>query len=333
VSSDIYAFDPDARPDADFVPGDLRHLVIGNRGRLLDARRTPIAITAVTPETGGFEVEIGAFEDAGARWELPLEEVRHFQFARGGSVVTSDALAELERATERFDRVLVVEPSGDARDQALDRIAIAREGIRDLLAGKELPPIDLAQHISRREGDRRLYALLDEVMTRRGLEQLDREFSATFVSNPVSGELVKGHAIVLAELGLCPYRGKIVRHPELFTGQWTKARRAEHLVTRFAFAQELFSRWDVDTLTVYRGAAVDGLLPAPHPASFVSGTLSRDVATAHFDGGPRTRTAVLWRQEVSVTRLLMTFLETRVMNAHFHEAEVVLLGDPHNRAF
>lgn len=73
----------------------------------------------------------------------------------------------------------------------------------------------------------------------------------TFVSNPASGELVKGHAIVLAELGPCPYRGEIVRHPELFTGQWSKPRRAEHLVVRLAFMQELFSSWEVDTVTLY----------------------------------------------------------------------------------
>ena len=38
-------------------------------------------------------------------------------------------------------------------------------------------------------------------MTERGLAALDRDFTETFVSNPNSGELVKGHAIVLAELG------------------------------------------------------------------------------------------------------------------------------------
>lgn len=333
MSTDIYAFDPDARPDTDFVAGDFRHLVIGNRGRLLDARRTPIAITAVAPETGGFEVEIGAFEDAGARWELPLEEVRRFQFARGGSVVTSDALAALQRAAARYDRELVIEVDRTARDLTLDRIAVTRGRIRDQLAKVELPTIDLTHHISRREGDPRLYALLDEVMAARGLEQMDHEFSARFVSNPASGEAVKGHAIVLAELGLCPYHGKVVRHAELFTGQWSKARRAEHLVTRLAFGQELFSTLGVDTLTVYRGTAVEGLLPAPRPASFVSATLSREVAIAHFDGGPKTQTAALWRQEVPVTRLLMTFLETREMNSRFHEAEAVLIADPHNRAF
>lgn len=333
MSSDIYVHDPDARPDADFVAGDLRHLVTGNRGRLLDARRTPIVITAVAPETGGFELEIGAFEDRGARWELPLDEVRRFQFARGGSAATPAALAELERAAARFDRALVIEPDDDVRAKMLNRISIEREGIRDRLAGSGFPPIDLADHISRREGDHRLYALLDEVMADRGLEALEHKFSTTFVSNPASGELVKGHAIVLAELGLCPFRGKVIRHPDLFTGEWSKARRAEHLVGRLAFTQELFSSWGVDRLTVYRGAAVDGLLPAPRPASFVSATLSREVATSHFDGGPTTRTAVLWRQEVPVTRLLMTFLETRQMNARFHEAEAVLIADPGNRAF
>jgi hypothetical protein len=333
VSSDIYAFDPDARPDGDFVAGELRHLVIGNRGRLLDARRTPITVTAVAPEMGGFEVEIGAFEDAGARWELPLMEVRRFQFARGGSVATSAAVDELERATARFDREMVIESDDKVRDQTLHRIAMVREGLRDWLAAREPPAIDVAHHIARREGDPRLYALLEEVMAARGLERLDHEFTAAFVSNPGSGELVKGHAIVLAELGLCPYRGKVVRHRELFTGEWTKTRRAEHLVARLAFGQELFSGLGIDTLTVYRGLAVDGPLPAPRPSSFVSATLSREVATAHFEGGATTQTAVLWRQEVPVTRLLMTFLETREMNARFHEAEAVVIADPLNHAF
>ncbi len=333
MRTDIYDSDPDARPDTEYVGGELRDLVIGNHGRLLDARRTPITITAVAPETGAFEVEIGAFEDAGARWELPLDDVHRFQFERGGSVATADAVAELERAVARFDRALVIEPDLSVQEQTLRRIATVREAIRKRLAGRDSLQVDLAHHISQREGNAQLYALLDEVMAVAGLQELDHRFSATFVSNPASGELVKGHAIVLAELGLCPYRGKIVRDPELFTGAWSKPQRAEHLVTRLAFTQELLSSWGVDTLTVYRGAAVDGPMPAPSPSSFVSATLSREVATAHFEGGPSTQAAVLWRQEVPITRLLMTFLETQEMNERFHEAEAVLIADPSNRAF
>src|SRR5438270_6866840 len=77
----VYEFDRDPAPDSDFVAGALDRLVVGNQARLLDARRTPVRVTAVSPDTGAFEVEILAFEDAGARWELGLDEVTRFQFA------------------------------------------------------------------------------------------------------------------------------------------------------------------------------------------------------------------------------------------------------------
>ena len=69
MTSPIYAFDPDASPDSDFAPGELKHLVVGNHGRLLDTRRTPVTITALALERAAFEVRIEAFEDMGARWE------------------------------------------------------------------------------------------------------------------------------------------------------------------------------------------------------------------------------------------------------------------------
>ena len=45
----IYARHDDPAPDADFEPGCLEHLVPGNTGRLLDARRTPVGL----PNRGG----------------------------------------------------------------------------------------------------------------------------------------------------------------------------------------------------------------------------------------------------------------------------------------
>ena len=108
----IYESDPQAAPDSEFVPGELALLVAGNRGRLLDARRTPVTVTAVRPATGDFEIEIGAFEDAGARWVLPLQDVGRFQFARDAA---RDGAAELEQAAARFDRVLEIACDEDAR--------------------------------------------------------------------------------------------------------------------------------------------------------------------------------------------------------------------------
>jgi hypothetical protein len=162
---------------------------------------------------------------------------------------------------------------------------------------------------------------------------MDAGFAETFVSNPRSGELVKGHAIVLAELGLCPYRGTVVRDPDLFTGAWSKERRAEHLVARLAFTQALWAGLGHPALTLYRGAAADGPLPPRAAGSFVSATMSRAVAEAHFAGGPQTQAAVLWRQVVPLERVLMTFLETAAMNRRYQEAEAILVGEPGNQAF
>jgi hypothetical protein len=305
------------------------YLVVGNRGRLLDARRTPITVTAVHPARGSFEVEIGAFEDAGARWEMPLEDVGRFQFARGCSMAADDLVGELERARRQFDQELIVGCDAVARSRTLDRIEHERERVRHRLSSVD--PVDVARCIGARSGEDRLFDLLDEVIAECGVADLEHRFASTFVSNPRSGEFIKGHAIVLAELGLCPYRGKVVRDPAVFEGVWSKPRRAEHVITRLAFTQELWGR--VEPVTLYRGAAVEGALPEPARSSFVSATFSREVAEAHFEGGPTTRTAVLWRQQVPITRVFMTFLETREMNRRFNEAEAVLIGDPGNRAF
>jgi hypothetical protein len=333
VPPPIYASDPDGAPDSEFEPGSLHHLAPGNRGRLLDTRRTPITITSIDPDRGSFQLEIGAFEDAGARWELPLEDIGRFQFVRDAQVVDGVAVARMERAIERFNRQLTVEADPLARRQTLTEISAQRDRLRKWLSEPVVGGVDVAGCVESRSGDERLFAALEEAMVRAGVDQLEREFSTTFVSNPNSGELVKGHAIVLAELGLCPYRGKVVRDPRLFEEPRSKARRARHLVARLAFSQALWSVLGEESIVLYRGAAVDGPLPPRAPASFVSATLSRQVAMSHFEGGPTTRVAVLWRQHIAPVRLLMTFLETRAMNARFREAEAVLIGDPGNHAF
>ena len=321
----VYQSDPEAAPDSEFQPAELRLLVAGNRGRLLDARRTPIEIVAVAPEVGSFVVELLAFEDLGARWELALDELARFQLAHDAAAVAPAALAELEGAQARFSGSLVVETDADERERTLRWIAMERVVAAGLLDREGLA-LDPGSQIERREGDPRLYALLEELMIARDVTEIDRELADAFVTNPRAGEHVKGHAIVLAELGLSRYEGPVVRGPDLFTGTWAKPRRAQHLVTRLAFSAELWTRLGGEHVTLYRGAATDAPAPARAPASFLSATFSREVALAHFEGGPTTTTAALWRASIPVNRLLMTFLETEAMNRHFKEAEAVVIG-------
>ncbi|MDX6666457.1 MAG: hypothetical protein QOG68_2663, partial [Solirubrobacteraceae bacterium] len=143
-----------------------------------------------------------------------------------------------------------------------------------------------------------------------------------------AGELVKGHAIVAAELGLARYQGKAVRDERLFDGAWAKPRRAEHLLVRLALTGELWRRAGAGHVTLYRAAATDGVLEPGRRGAFVSATFSRDVAEEHFAGGPTTRAAVIVRDRIAVERLLMTFWETPAMNAHYQEAEAIVLGFP-----
>jgi hypothetical protein len=319
----IYERDPRAAPDEDFEPGEFGHAVVGNEGRMLDPRRTPVLVVEVRPATGYVVVEVTAFEDAGARWEIEVEGLDRFQFARGGDRADGVRLAELEDAVRRLDRPLEIPVDVGARERAHERLAAARAEARHWLGGHRVR-IDL----SRRTGDPGTWALLSTFMEERGLLEMERALAERYVSNPGSGELVKGHRIVAAELGLAPYAGKVVRDPTIFDGAWSRERRAEHLLGRLAFVPELFRAAGHDTVTLWRGMSSERPFDrGSQPTTFVSATFSREVAESHFDGNEKTVAAILSREVAPVERLFMTYVETEAMNRQFLEAEGVLIAD------
>ena len=328
----VYQSDPAAEPDSHFLAGELSLAVPGNRGRLGDARRTPLTLTAVDVPRGEIEVRIDAFEDEGARWRLPLWEVARLQLARDSARAPATTTLTLQDACQRFKRPLVVDADREAAADTWKRVAEQRAAVGPALVGLR-PAIDLHACIERREGDARLYAALDRHLAAQDLLELDQRFCAAMVSNPASGELVKGHALVLAELGLCRFDGTIVRDPGLFDEPWSRRQRARHLITRIAFIQALWAVVTDGPPILYRAAATERPLSPTRPASFVSCTFSEPVADAHFAGGPATPHAVKWRQAVDPARLVMSFLETAAFSQRFKEAEAVLIGDPSNPAF
>ncbi len=307
--------------------------MVGNRGRLLDARRTPVMVTAVRPGIGAFEVEIAGFEDAGARWELSLADIGRFQFARDARRAPPAVAGELHAARTRFARELVVEPDPAAAADTSRAIVAAEIRAREVLAGRVSADAPLAEWVARRRGDARIAALLAGFLDDCGVGDLETAFTASFATNPAAGEVVKGHAIALARLGLCRYQGEAPRDPAMFSGAWSDGRRSEHLVARIGFVRALWAAFGRTEAELYRGAASETQIGASPPRSFVSATFSRAVAEAHFEGGPTTRAAILWRQRVPVSRLLMTFVETEALNHRFLEAEAVLIADPTNPAF
>jgi hypothetical protein len=323
--ADIYESNPDMRPDADFEPGSLALLVSGNTGRLLDPRRTPVSVVGADAERGSFTVRVEAFEDAGAIWELFLAEVARFQFERGADRLGSTEVERLDAALAHFDKPLCID--ADPKDRAASIREVAKRRIRVAAAVAELDlSTDLiSQAIDDRIGSDRAFRLTDALLADQGLAELEQELLGPLIGNPRSGEMVKGHAVVLAELGLCPYRGRVVRDSHLFEGSNSKEARRDHILWRMALTQEIWAK--AHGPTVYRVVSSDHDIEPTSP-SLVSGTFSEAVAESHIGGGTTRRYSKLITRSLPLHKLFMTFLETESMNEPYREAEALFVGSP-----
>lgn len=323
----IHEYDPDQAPDSDFAPGELHHLVPGNRGRMLDPRRTPVAIGRVDPDLGTFEIEVLAFEDRGARWRIEVERVSTFQFPLDAPHADVALLAALAAAVARFDHSLDIPIDPRARARTRARLRDAERAAVSALG--EAPRIDLDTRL----GDASIQRALHGHLAALALTDIEAGFAECYASNPSSGELVKGHEIVIARLGLVPYHGKVARDPSLFGDGWSEEQRAEHVVARLGFVRAMLRAAGHDRVWLYRGLSAEGPLRAPPARTFVSTTFDRAVAESIASGGPATVVSTLIGQLVPVERVFMTFIETVELNCVYHEAEAILLADRRNRAF
>lgn len=323
----IYASDPEARPDSEFDTGTLRHLVAGVQGRLLDPRRTPVSVVEVQPQIGFVLIRIEGFEDAGAIWQVPLEQVSRYQFERGGPGASAEMVAEMEGAIQRLAQQQTIAAEDDAAGRTEARIRERQAEVTTWLARHSR---FLAQGLglpdpSTRRADPALATDLETYLSDHGLQDMEAAFAQGFVSNPGSGEVVLGHRIVLAELGLADFTGAAVRDPAAFSGDWSRERRAEHIVTRMAFVRAILGRLGIFRVSLWRGLSTPSRWRRIDGRSFVSTSFAEAVARSHYDDGRGTSVRVLACRDVPVERLFMTYLETAAMNAVFLEAEAVVL--------
>jgi hypothetical protein len=326
----MYQADPEALPDDRFSPGGLGWLVAGNDGRLLDARRTPVRVTAIDLHRGFFETEIAAFEDKGARWLVPLEEVTRFQFSPQGVRASVSVIAQMTDAIARLNVALEITPEQETLRNSEQKITAERARARDWLTAHGVPDsIDPAPFIESRHGSPQAFRWLRHYLADSqptGLADMDDELATNYVSNPWSGDLIRAHLITTARLGLSSYQGKAIRDEASLSGKWAENRRAKHIIIRAAFTQALWERADRPGLMVYRGIG----LPAqeelkPRPIPLTSATFSRAIAESHFNS-ERADTAALLRRRLPIERLYMTFLETPAMNKQYLEADAVLFS-------
>jgi hypothetical protein len=330
-----FQFDPNRAPDTDFEPGEPHHLCVGNEGRLLDFRRTPVRVVGMCDETGLATIEIIAFEDRGALWELPYEEVHNCQFKNGSPRASAEAVGRIERQAARLNRQVEILCESSQRDETLAAISRERERATAWLAlhsrffqsGQLLPQ-------GEPEGSPLLYADTKDYMAQRGFGDLEALFTSQYVST-LNNETVKAHRIAVAQLGLAPYVGKILRDPAQTAGDWSIERRTGHIIGRMGFVQAVFERAGQRQIILYRMESSEGPLRRRRSGetALVSASFRMDIVQEMSGWADSKRTVAIYRQAVPVERVLMTYLETEAMNHPYREAEAVLLADLANHAF
>jgi len=310
------------------------HLVIRQTLYLNDPRRTPVAIQSIDFSTASFSMRVSDFEDVGAKWILPFWDVSKFLVAPSAKILDADQQALIEDLSKRFDQpmTIAVNTAQTARTEA--EIALAQEQITTWLC-QNYPslPKDSDAILTGKMSCAQWSAARQDVLKKRGVFDVDQVFATEYASNPNAGEVIKGHRIVLAEMGLLPYRGRIVRDAKTFAGSWSRPKRQKHIVTRMAFVRAMLSLLDLAYVPLFRTIYSDHELTEPRPSGFVSTTFCPDTAASLFRAGQKMQYAATYWQRVSADRLFVSFFETPELNRHFKEAEAVILGDQSNKLF
>ena len=320
-------FDGNREPDDRFEPGTLAHLVPGNRGRVLDGRRTPGFVESYDPDSATFLWHITGYEDEGLCWEMPAEYVNSFQFQKDCPKLPADQVKAIQAACNRFAQRLHIPLPAELPQSTRQALEAATEKAAGWLREnscffQEYSVLPL----SAPTGAPLLYDDLQNYLSQNGLLELEQRTAGDYVLNPWSGEWLKGMKIVLAELGLIGYQGTIPRKPDMFSGLGDKERRRQYLLARYGFVQAMFRQAGVTEVPLYRGMASESDF-FETPSSLLSATFSPQTALefASLPESPNEiRSSYCVKFTCPVSDLFMTFLETRQLNEKHQEQEAIL---------
>lgn len=330
-----YQTDPNRLPDSLFEEGSLHHLVVGNEARVLDYRRTPLRVRELKESSGLAVMEILDFEDVGNTWDVPFEDISSFQFAIESKRADIKDLARYEASVAWLNRQTSITCDQDARRATLSELAEAEREAALWLGAQSASPCTVPRlEFSRRTGFAGLFNTLDLYMEHHGLADLEATFASHYVSKLHYSEFVKAHRIAIAEMGLVPYTGSILRDDAVLEGAFNRSQRRKHVIRRLGFVRALYSGLDIFPLLLYRGLHSPGFPQPTRNETFVSATTNLEIAEAlscfREPSNPNKegyRVGVLMSQRIALERVFMTFVETPQMNHPYRESEVVLLYD------
>ena len=318
-------------PPENAQPAHFSKLHVGVLLWMRDPRRTPVRVLSVSEDTASFTVEVRAFEDIGAQWTFPLRQADKFLCAPDKPAHSAAIIVARQSACDQFDQPLRVPVDTENRTTSLSKLNTLTQQARDWLhnTGHHPTPDQPLDSFSAFQDP----TALTNWLSLHEVANLETDFATHYISNPHAGETIKAHRLALADLGLCPFEGRILRDTAELTGPNSLAHRQRHILARLAFLRAAFDLLGQTHLQLYRVIYSDEPLTPPRTTGFVSTTFSREVALRFLKDGHSKRHAALYWQHVPVTRLFMTHLETPQMRRRYEESEALLLWDQHARLF
>lgn len=315
------------RSDEEFLNGDLSFLVEGNYCRLLDGRRTTGFIEKYDNDSAMFRWRITKYEDKGKYWDMPAEAIIRFQFEKDSKKLNAKQTKIIEDQIECFKEKLQIKIDVIEKKKTEDAIKAKKRIIEKWLVEnssffKNNKKIDF----SKNEGSKFLSRDLRAYMESVNLIEIEERTADILVINPNSGEWIKGMEIILAEIGLISYNGKIPRTKDSFSGLCSKENRREYLINRLAFVQAYFNLLKINEVVLYWGMSTENEW-IKIPRTFLSYTFNYDVAKAFsdFTRESKYKNSYLIKMTCPVDSLFMTFLETEAFNRQYKEAEALVL--------
>ncbi len=313
-------------PDDHYFAGELKYLVVGNRGRVLDGRRTPGYIEQYHAERAMFTWRITAFEDCGKCWEIPAEEIVCYQFQKDSSCLSQEETEAISERCRYFSQQITILPDAASLAETKQRIQHYEEIAERWLRAnsrflKERGRLDFTSVT----GDGRLYQDLSTYLEAVGVLELERITAEQYLLNPYSGEWMKAMKMIMAEMGLIDYSGKILRDASVFSGIGTKENRMTYIAARVAFLRTLFQLLGIAEVPLYRGVSSETDFYKT-PNSLLSCTFSSDMAKefAGVDHSDPFRSCYWMKFMCPVEKLFMTFLETQELNGRYREQEAII---------
>lgn len=314
------------KADSEYIAGELAFLVIGNKCRLMDGRRTNGFIESYDIESAMFRWRITQYEDSGKCWDLPAEYVSRFQFEKDSKRLSNQILEEINLMVKKYQEKLYIEPNEKARRLTEVRIEVVKKDIILWLKNNsDFILNNMKLDIKSKIGSRVLAEDLKRYMKSINLIEIEEVTTNAMVLNPNSGEWIKGMSITLAELGLASYYSTIPRTKDIFIGIGSKQYREKYLIHRLAFVRAFFNLIGIDEVVLYRGMSTEKSF-RNLKRTYLSCTFSLDVAKefSDMDINSKYRNSYLLKMTCPVEKIFMTYYETESMNSQYKEAEAII---------